>query len=392
MPASHGPPGRLTALDSLRGVFAMMIVLLHTPVDYHFMTSPLIRNSHIVVEFFFVLSGFVIALNYWQRLGNGADFRRFVILRTGRIWPLHAFILLLFLLVFLAQLVLLESGPLAAANRADYPDLWARVGSELLFLAAFSNSEVWYLNFPSWSINAEYWTYILFAVILLAARGRPWLVMLGIAASLAVSAAVLWDVLDPGFAAAWSHSLFRSILFFLLGALASRLWVSGRVPRGLGTTGAELAVVAATVMALIFLDRLPNFLAWLALLFPLTILVFAHDGGAVSRLLARPLFRRLGVLSYTLYISHLFFIRLSTIILKKVEEKTGIMLTTMVEIDGKPSSVLNFGSMWVMDLYLIGLLIGLVWVCGLLNRWIEVPGQRWFASLATRAAPAPARL
>lgn len=391
MVAPVGGPKRLTALDSLRGVFAVMIVLLHTPVDFHLMASPLVRNSHVVVEFFFVLSGFVIALNYWERMRSAADFRRFVLLRTARIWPLHAFILLLFLLVFLAQLLVLDSGPFAPSNRADYPDLWWRVASELLFAAAFWNSEVWYLNFPSWSINAEYWTYILFGAILLAGRQRRWLVLSGIGASVLLSAAVLSGLVQPGFAGAWSHALFRSILFFLLGALASRLWVSGRVPRLLGTTGAELAMVAATLSVLLLMDRLPHVLAVLAILFPLTILVFAHDGGAVSRLLARPLFQRLGVLSYTIYISHLFFIRLSTLILKKVEETSGVSLTTMVEIEGQARSVLNFGSRWLMDLYLLALLVGLTGVCGLLNRWVEVPGQRWVAGLAKRPRPATVR-
>ncbi len=57
-----------------------------------------IHNSYYMVDLFFVLSGFVMNLNYGDRLRNGKDLVRFQLLRLGRLYPVHLVFLLVALL------------------------------------------------------------------------------------------------------------------------------------------------------------------------------------------------------------------------------------------------------------------------------------------------------
>src|ERR1700746_4045007 len=87
---------RLVALDSLRGLCALMVALLHINSVSHISESSFVRQSWLFVDFFFVLSGFVIAFTYLDKIESKAALVEFAIRRFGRVWPLHAAILRLF--------------------------------------------------------------------------------------------------------------------------------------------------------------------------------------------------------------------------------------------------------------------------------------------------------
>lgn len=54
------------------------------------------RNAYLFVDFFFVLSGFVIASTYQERIAGGFSVWRFMLLRLGRLYPLHIAVLVAF--------------------------------------------------------------------------------------------------------------------------------------------------------------------------------------------------------------------------------------------------------------------------------------------------------
>src|SRR5258708_26387972 len=90
---------RFEVLDSWRGLSATLVALFHLQAHSHFYELSLLRHSYLFVDFFFVLSGFVITANYRTRLVSGFSFWHFMLLRFGRLYPLHfatfvAFILL----------------------------------------------------------------------------------------------------------------------------------------------------------------------------------------------------------------------------------------------------------------------------------------------------------
>ena len=84
---------RFAALDSLRGLCALAVVLFHFRTDGVLTNLAPIRRGWMFVDFFFVLSGFVLAHAYFGRIGRQVAPLRFLGLRLGRIYPLHAAVL-----------------------------------------------------------------------------------------------------------------------------------------------------------------------------------------------------------------------------------------------------------------------------------------------------------
>ena len=78
---------RFTALDSLRGIAALGVLLHHLPATNGLAVLPLAGAGSLFVDLFFVLSGFVIAASYGERLADGFSVRRFALLRLGRVVP-----------------------------------------------------------------------------------------------------------------------------------------------------------------------------------------------------------------------------------------------------------------------------------------------------------------
>src|SRR5690348_368784 len=89
---------RFVALDSWRGICAVLVVLFHftSVLPSALDGSMFIRNSYLFVDFFFVLSGFVLCHGYRGRIAGTHDAWRFALRRFARVWPLHAVVLACF--------------------------------------------------------------------------------------------------------------------------------------------------------------------------------------------------------------------------------------------------------------------------------------------------------
>ena len=85
-------------LESLRGFAAVSVALFHFNVGSSFNNS-FTNNAGIMVDFFFVLSGFVIALSYMEKIKNCNDLVSFQKKRFWRLYPLHMVMLLIFVLL-----------------------------------------------------------------------------------------------------------------------------------------------------------------------------------------------------------------------------------------------------------------------------------------------------
>ena len=76
-------------LDGLRGCAALSVVALHIIATYPFIAPP--PRAYLAVDFFFMLSGFVIAFAYEAKLANGMSFARFSAVRLVRLYPMVFF-------------------------------------------------------------------------------------------------------------------------------------------------------------------------------------------------------------------------------------------------------------------------------------------------------------
>src|SRR3954470_16211421 len=116
MQAGAQPGNRFEALDGWRGVCACLVVLFHFHGYSPLHSMGLVRNSYLFVDFFFVLSGFVIAWNYANRLDTWGGVKRFLLLRLGRVYPLHVFMLLCFVAWETLRLAMHSEGTFTGPN------------------------------------------------------------------------------------------------------------------------------------------------------------------------------------------------------------------------------------------------------------------------------------
>lgn len=134
-----------TALDGMRGVAALLVVLFHADPFF----GQLVPGGYLAVDMFFVLSGFVIEHAYGQKLRSGMNLWMFTKLRLIRFYPLY---LLGLAAGILLELVLIQVG---AKNSISYERLLAQAALAVLFIPAFFEIDAFPLNIPSWSLFIE---------------------------------------------------------------------------------------------------------------------------------------------------------------------------------------------------------------------------------------------
>jgi peptidoglycan/LPS O-acetylase OafA/YrhL len=227
-------------LDAMRGIAACAVLTLHMgrlfglPVEFN--------NAHLGVDFFFLLSGFVIANAYEEKLQAGWSLTGFVRKRLIRLYPM------IIVGGFLGLVVLVQ-------RQITYRDLgWANIliasGENVLLIpspALLNFRQYGFpLNLPFWSLFAEMVVNLVYA---LTARvlTTPRLVVMAIV-SFFVLAKVVWlrSTMHVGFA--WSDcgiGVNRALLPFLLGVVLYRL--RGRLP-DVGALGSLAVPLVAIVL------------------------------------------------------------------------------------------------------------------------------------------------
>jgi peptidoglycan/LPS O-acetylase OafA/YrhL len=73
---------RLLGLDALRGAAALLVLWMHLHLSHHVSIYP--PRGHLAVDFFFMLSGYVMARTYEGHMRGGVWFLR---KRIRRLWP-----------------------------------------------------------------------------------------------------------------------------------------------------------------------------------------------------------------------------------------------------------------------------------------------------------------
>ena len=186
-------PGYVPPLTGIRALAALLVLGLHTeqnvPVGLDSLL-PFFARGYLGVDFFFILSGFIITHVY---LGSLERFtfrstRIFLWHRFIRLYPVH--------LAVLAGLVVLVSLSGVTGFALNNPQDWGRTDLiwhiTLLHAWGFAKHASW--NAPSWSISAEWFAYLLFpllAPVLMRVRKEATALCVAVLA-VAITALLFW--------------------------------------------------------------------------------------------------------------------------------------------------------------------------------------------------------
>ena len=366
------------ALDSWRGVAACLVALFHLDAYSHFYDVPFLRNCWLFVDFFFVLSGFVIAANYKQRLLGGFGVGRFLLLRLGRLYPLHFAMLVLFIAFELLKVLKGVLAPALSVNPiapfSTPQESSATILANLLLVQSLHVFDFLTWNVPAWSISTEFYTYVVFALCLIGLRKHAWIaVLLAMIGGPALIAALSEHHMNTHY----DWGIIRCLYGFAAGALAWSAyekwgrslgrWLSGSVAEwtALGLVVAFVSVAGATALSI----AAPY-------LFALVVLVFAFERGTASAILrSRPLVF-LGTVSYSIYMTHVFVEQRMFDAASALDKLLHIQLFTHRDINGVDFTFLGT-RLWLGDAAYLAYLAMVVVMSYFTYRWIEKPGREW---------------
>jgi peptidoglycan/LPS O-acetylase OafA/YrhL len=318
MRAQYAPhaPRYVPALTGIRALAALLVLGMHTEQNVPSGLEsflPFFARGYLGVDFFFVLSGFIITHVYLASVASAKlrAVQTFLWHRFIRLYPVHVTVL-----AGLAAVVSLAS---AAGFGFNNPQewQWGDLIWQLTLLQAWgvTTSPRW--NVPSWSISAEWFAYLLFPMLapaLMWVRDRAIALLVAVAALAAT--ALLFTMAD------WTlntwvgaPALTRVFGEFLCGAALCRaVDLTPEYARPIGDFPAAGAFLAFLLGASAGVGDFA-LVAFLAL----TIFGAAMSKWFVARVLGSRPFVWLGEISYSVYMVHFPVL----IIVRRVWEQLG---------------------------------------------------------------------
>ncbi|MFM7322691.1 MAG: acyltransferase family protein, partial [Armatimonadota bacterium] len=346
-----------------------------------------LSRGYLWVDFFFVLSGFIMAHVYGQGFAGGLPLpavKAFASARFARLIPMHVLALAFTVLAYLATPAPDPSGgPNAGTSNPGMDAMmvqmydWRYLPAHLFLLLSFGLVPMSW-NVPGWSIAAEWWTYFLtlpgYRAIDRARTWVPVVVAIACCAGLGLLAAAHPSRrLDITF----DYGLVRCLLGFTIGLCLHRFHREGTFEKVLSSNGALVVSALATVAVLHFpvppdpmpmgangmpapIPGTPIFDGIAPLVFAALVgSVAANTGGGTRWLTARP-WMVLGELSYSIY-------------LMQSTAFAAYFGPAMAWRAGHPSGPMPLPVKLGLLALVLAITIGLA---ALTHRWIEKPARR----------------
>ena len=355
------------SFEGARGIAALLVAVYHFGLFFPFdLPYPMpVRYGYLFVDLFFVLSGYVICASYESRLETGNDLWTFAIRRFGRLFPLLVASTVAFVLVPNLQamakhgmIFLGHANLFRDPNFANYrvPSL-IEIVTTLTMTHGLGMFDKAILNFASWSISTEFYTYMLFAGACLLVSGRLRILLFAVlsAAGFVVTcwaSLVLHDcvVTRDCMNITYDFGLLRCITSFFLGCLTYH--AARRTP----AHGSALQTCVLLAICGIFaaIERIPAAAFACPLVFAFLILALSSDRGYAARVLNTAPARLLGERSYSIYLMH----------------------PVLIEVFGLATRHLSGRAAGTATLMLY--LVILVMVSGLTYRYVEAPFRDLF--------------
>ena len=298
----------LRVLTSVRGLAAWLVVLYHIRGGMAGLPPAIeaaFAKGYLAVDFFFLLSGFVIWLTWHDRFRTPGAIPRFLQKRVARIWPLHA--------VMLTAAVALAL-VLRATGRDDPAFPLAELPLHVLLVQNWGFTDTLRWNDPSWSISCELAAYLLFPLLVLTFDWRklPTTALICIVAALFLTLHVAMNGAPSLGENIPRYGLIRCLIEFAVGTIIATVFLRTRehedatgapqIQRSLSSQ-TPLALTATALAITAWILGTPETLAAPAT-FAALLLSLALTSGRKHHLLEGRTIHYLGEISYATYLSH----------------------------------------------------------------------------------------
>lgn len=344
-------------LESLRGFAAFAVVLYHSPFYQTRWQSNFVSGSYLFVDFFFILSGFVMTAAYQKKIADGFRFKDYFILRLARIYPLHLVLLLCWGVWILVRWILF-------LNKIEFTDPtiintpWSFLTNLLLIHSLNLHSDMnW--NYPSWSISVEFFAYLIFFIFVLLTRKIrffliPLLISLG--SYYYVFEKTNWETIDVTVV----NGIFRCLGGFFVGVVLAQIIEKISIKNLYVTAVLEVLTVIAVYWTVSGSANNKTYVFYTIPAFVLAIYVFSLEKeGFIGKLLQTKTLLQVGKYSYSIYMTHALIINLAFYVTKYLIIK--------------PSEQIHFVQTRLGILINIGLVVVIYFVSKLTYHIIEKP-------------------
>ena len=359
-------------LDGLRGVAALLVVWHHVFEGYQFAGNKpvieFINHGYLAVDFFFILSGFVIGYAYDDRWGKSFTIKEFFRRRLIRLHPM----------VVMGAIIGFVAFAVTGFERWDGTHTTLMASLMALLAAVFmlpalsgmmrevrGNGEMFPLNGPCWSLFFEYFGNVVYAFVLRFMPTR----LLGSLAVLLCCALAWFAVSDPSgygcLGVGWtvdavnmSGGMLRLMCPFTVGMFMSRVF------RPMKVRGAFwwCTVVLALLFHVPYIEGngvvcLNGVFEAVCIIGVFPVLVWLAASGSTTDRMSTRICSFLGDLSFPLYIVHYPLMYVFYLWMMKTGQYT-------------------FAETWQMALLVCAASVLLAWLC---LRFYDVPVRKWLS-------------
>jgi peptidoglycan/LPS O-acetylase OafA/YrhL len=362
--------GRYAALDGMRGLCALTVIMFHLNAGTHF--YEFLQNSYVSIDFFFVLSGFILASTYDGKVHSLRDCLSVLVRRIGRLYPLHVFVLSL--MVVLTTVGSISRGKSGFVQDHDL----ASLAQHIFFVQGLTQRQLTW-NFPAWSASIEFWVNFGFFVLLLVQRPLHRFL-----AEITIGGLLLWLLLaqdDIGFLQAGEGAALLKLAYctldFVTGSILfrirCRLVVAGWAP----PSWAILSGVAFAALPYVIVGGDEPYIA-IVPPFALAVLLLSFSKAGVFPSIGAGALSRLGRLSYSIYLTQALWTAPTAQLV--IGAGRWLKVTSVVQDEGRTRLVL--GGAWVMDGVALLCLAAVIAGAHLTYRFVEDPARLYFNRLS----------
>lgn len=366
---------RFEALDAFRGLCAISVVVYHMRISNSIAELDFFRGSYILVEFFFALSGFVLAHSYGFR--KDLKFIPFIKSRFFRLYPLHFFVFILFLILELIKLFAYNIGGLTF-NNVPFTNSFdtAEILPNLLLIQAWTPlTDPLSFNYPSWSISIEFYLYVFLFLSILIFKNRrvlSWLAITLFAFTLLLSKSNLLV-----------NSALSGLFCFFGGAFTYSIYkqISNKI-RINHYAGTLLELILIFSVYFIVTSQSEHRSIYPPFIFFIVIFLFSFESGAISKALMLKAPQFTGKLSYSIYMTHAAILFILTSISIVLEKTTGYKTNEIIN----SVRFLDFGSDIINNTFILFSLFFVIFISYFSYMHIEIKWQNFYKANNTKLA------